>query len=79
MKAVADYLRQTLGRKVAFLSIDNDAHKSYAIDFSDTLAMAFETQDTLQYVKAAIQRLPQSEALLITLYYMNENSLKEIE
>lgn len=65
--------------KTAFFSIDPEVHESYAVDFSDTPATAFETKDMQQYVKAAIQRLPKSEALLITLYYMNENSLKEIE
>ena len=31
-----------------------------------------------QYVKQAIDRLPPTEALLVTLYYLNENTTREI-
>lgn len=65
--------------KVAFFTIDDEAHESYAVDTSSTPSVSLEIKDEQQYVKDAIQRLPQSEALLITLYYLNESSLKEIE
>lgn len=65
--------------KVEFFSIDVDANENYAIDTTSTPSLSLETKEEKQYVKDAIQRLPQSEALLITLYYLNESSLKEIE
>jgi RNA polymerase sigma-70 factor (ECF subfamily) len=65
--------------KVEFLTIDDETHGHYAIDETSPPSIALETKEEQQYVKEAIQRLPQSEALLITLYYLNENSLKEIE
>lgn len=37
-----------------------------------------QAKDEQYYVKNAIQKLPQTEALLVTLFYLNENSTKEI-
>ena len=34
--------------------------------------------ETTQFVKEAISKLPRVDALIITLYYMDENSVKEI-
>ena len=65
--------------KVEFFTVDDEAHENFAIDETSTPAESLEIRDEQEYVKDAIQRLPQSEALLITLYYLNENSLKEIE
>jgi RNA polymerase sigma factor (sigma-70 family) len=65
--------------KVAFLGIDDEVHENYMADETSTPAESLETKETQQHVKEAIQRLPQGEAILITLYYLNENSLKEIE
>jgi RNA polymerase sigma-70 factor (ECF subfamily) len=37
-----------------------------------------QAQQEQQYVKAAIDRLPPTEALLVTLYYLDENATREI-
>lgn len=37
-----------------------------------------ELKDEQKYVRQAIQKLPQTEALLVTLYYLDENSINEI-
>lgn len=34
--------------------------------------------ETTQFVKGAIQKLPRLDAVIITLYYLDENSIKEI-
>jgi len=50
--------------------------------FSDQAASGLEQLELKQQkrqVEAAIQKLPKMEALLITLYYMNEMPVKEIE
>ena len=65
--------------KVEFFTIDDEVHQNYAFEETSTPAESLEIKDEQRYVKEAIQRLPQIEALLITLYYLNENSLKEIE
>lgn len=38
-----------------------------------------QSKQVQQYVKAAIQKLPQIDALLVTLYYINDLPIKEIE
>jgi RNA polymerase sigma-70 factor (ECF subfamily) len=49
---------------------------------SDSLTPQIETMEAAEqqkYVREAIQRLPKIEALLVTLYYLEENSVKEIQ
>ena len=38
-----------------------------------------QVKDEQRYVKEAIQKLPKTEALLVTLFYLNENTIKEIQ
>jgi RNA polymerase sigma factor (sigma-70 family) len=51
-------------------------------DFADHLPGQLEqlqTKQVKQYVKQAIDKLPQIDALLVTLYYINDLPVKEIE
>lgn len=51
-------------------------------EISDHLPGQFEqlqARQVKQYVQAAIQKLPQIDALLVTLYYINDLPVKEIE
>ncbi|MBA4852314.1 RNA polymerase sigma factor [Emticicia sp. BO119] len=65
--------------KTEFLAINDNSYENDIADETSTPPESLTIKETQQYVKGAIQRLPQGEALLITLYYLNENSLKEIE
>lgn len=65
--------------KTSFMALNEDIHEKYTADYTNIPLETLSIKDTQKYVKEAIARLPKSEALLITLYYMNENSLKEIE
>ena len=47
-------------------------HKSNETD-------ALKTQDQQRYVRAAIDKLPKMEGLLISLFYINENTIAEIK
>lgn len=38
-----------------------------------------KNEEQQKYVRHAIDKLPEKDALLITLFYMNENSIEEIE
>jgi len=38
-----------------------------------------QSKQVKQYVRAAIDKLPEMDALLVTLYYINDLSIKEIE
>ncbi len=40
---------------------------------------ALKNEEQQKYVRHAIDKLPEKDALLITLFYMNENSIEEIE
>lgn len=40
---------------------------------------ALKNGEQQKYVRQAIDRLPEKDAILITLFYMNENSVEEIE
>lgn len=40
---------------------------------------ALKAQDHQKYVKLAIKKLPEMEGLLVTLFYINENSITEIK
>ncbi len=51
----------------------------YAPDRTMSAVEELQASDQQRYVRAAIQRLPKMEALLITLYYLEENSVKEIQ
>ncbi|MCC8424630.1 RNA polymerase sigma factor [Mucilaginibacter sp. UR6-11] len=54
----------------------------YTDEIADHLPGQFEqlqAKQVKQYVQAAIQKLPQTDALLVTLYYINDLPVKEIE
>ena len=38
-----------------------------------------QTDDEQRFIRNAIDKLPKTEALLVVLYYMDENSVKEIQ
>lgn len=40
---------------------------------------AIKSEEQQKYVREAIDKLPEKDALLITLFYMNDNSIEEIE
>jgi len=66
-------------KKVDTSGIDDyviDNH-SEGDDFPQIEAMKNEEQQ--KYVKEAVNKLPEKDALLITLFYMNDNSVEEIE
>jgi RNA polymerase sigma-70 factor (ECF subfamily) len=66
-------------KKVATSDIDDyviDNH-SEGDDFPQIEAMKNEEQQ--KYVREAIDKLPEKDAVLITLFYMNDNSVEEIE
>ncbi|MCF0056232.1 RNA polymerase sigma factor [Dyadobacter sp. CY356] len=65
--------------KIPFFPIDEDISENYAYDFSTSQTDEILETEQSTYIKSAIGKLPQMEGLLITLFYMNENSIREIE
>lgn len=65
--------------KLSFFSINEDISENYVYDFSTPQIETLLATEQSKYIKSAIGKLPQMEGLLITLFYMNENSIREIE
>ncbi len=66
-------------KNVATSAIDDyviDNH-SEGDDFPQLETLKMEEQQ--KYVREAVEKLPEKDALLITLFYMNDNSIEEIE
>lgn len=48
-------------------------------DFTTSQHQQMEEKEQQEIIKKAIGKLPRTEALLVTLFYINENSIKEIK
>lgn len=59
-------------------SIDDSIHERYTHEQTFQPHDQLQVKDEQEFVKQAIQRLPRTEALLVTLFYINENSIREI-
>jgi len=66
-------------KKVATSDIDDYVvgNHSGGDDFPEIEAMKNEEQQ--KYVREAIDKLPEKDAVLVTLFYMNDDSVEEIE
>lgn len=65
-------------QKLLTVGLNGSSHTNYNPDHSVLQLEKLEFEEQQQYINAAIDRLPKKEALLVTLYYRNENSIKEI-
>ena len=65
-------------KQMEIISIDDDQNRNFDVHETDHFLarLTMEEQNTL--VRNAIDRLPDEERALITLYYMNECPVKEI-
>jgi RNA polymerase sigma factor (sigma-70 family) len=59
-------------------SIGEDINENYTQDSSAPQLEQLHLNEEQKYIRQAILKLPQVEALMITLFYLNENSIKEI-
>lgn len=59
-------------------SIDDSIHERFAHEQTFQPYNQLQIKDEQELVNQAIQRLPRTEALLVTLFYINESSIKEI-
>lgn len=65
-------------RRIAVTSIDDDLGDSYDYTYTEPPVQALLASERDRFVKEAINRLPKIEALIVTLYYLDENSVEEI-
>ena len=66
-------------KKVATSDIDEYVMDNYSEGHEFPQLEAIKNGEQQKYVREAIDRLPEKDALLITLFYMNESSIEEIE
>lgn len=65
--------------RMAMQSIDEELEENYDYEYSPPPLEALQVREREQFVKEAINRLPKTEALVITLYYLNESPIEEIQ
>ena len=66
-------------KKVTTSGIDDYVMDNYSEGHEFPQLEAIKNGEQQKYVREAIDRLPEKDALLITLFYMNESSVEEIE
>ncbi|WKK66631.1 RNA polymerase sigma factor [Lutimonas zeaxanthinifaciens] len=66
-------------KKVATSDIDDYVMDNYSEGSESPQIDAIKGEEQKKYVKEAIDRLPEKDAYLVTLFYMNESSIEEIE
>ncbi|ACT96055.1 RNA polymerase sigma factor [Dyadobacter fermentans] len=66
-------------RQLALQHIDEELEQNYDYQYSPPPLEALQTREREQFVKDAINRLPKLEALIVTLYYLNDSPIEEIE
>lgn len=66
-------------KKVATSDIDDYVMDNYSEGSEFPQIEAIKNGEQQKYVREAIDRLPEKDALLITLFYMDESSIEEIE
>jgi len=64
--------------KIETISISNSINENYSQGHTLPQLEQLQSEDEQRHIKQAIQRLPKIEALLITLFYINENTIREI-
>ena len=69
-----------LKRRGALLfSVDENFTDHFTYDETAPQLEAMHAQEQTKLIKNAIAKLPEIDGLLITLFYMNENTIREIE
>ena len=66
-------------KKVATSDIDDYVMDNYSEGSESPQIDAIKSEEQKKYVKEAIDRLPEKDASLVTLFYMNDSSIEEIE
>ncbi len=72
-------ISKTRKKKVETTNIDEFVIDNYSTGGSFSQIEELKKEEQQKYIKAAIDKLPELDALLVTLFYVNDNSLDEIE
>ncbi|MCK5679148.1 MAG: sigma-70 family RNA polymerase sigma factor [Flavobacteriaceae bacterium] len=66
-------------KKITTTNIDSFVIENHKTDFDFPQIEAIKNGEQKKYVAEAINNLPEMDAFLITLFYLNESSVEEIE
>jgi len=72
-------ISKTRKKKIEVTNIDAYVIDNYSTGGSFSQIEELKKEEQQKYIKAAIDKLPELDALLVTLFYINDNSLDEIE
>ena len=72
-------ISKTRKKKLEVTDIDAYVIDSYSTESSSPQIDALTHEEQQKYIAKAIDRLPELDALLVTLFYINDNSLDEIK
>ncbi|SDN29072.1 RNA polymerase sigma-70 factor, ECF subfamily [Pedobacter steynii] len=65
-------------KRIKTSSIDDENYPHDVTDGSVPQLDQLHSDEQAKYVRQAIEKLPKTEALLVTLYYINESTIKEV-
>lgn len=72
-------LAKTREMKVKLFSITDQFKRSFTNDYSSPQLALIQANDEKRSIEKAIAGLPETEALLVMLYYIEEKSIREIQ
>ena len=72
-------ISKTRKKKLEVTDIDAYVINSYSTESSSSQIDALTHEEQQKYIAKAIDQLPELDALLVTLFYMNDNTLDEIK
>src|SRR5690242_11212745 len=72
-------LAKTRELKMKTFSINEHFRENFTNDFSTPQLVLMEKDDEQRSIQMAINSLPQTEGLLVMLYYLHDNSVGEIQ
>jgi len=72
-------ISKTRKKKIEVTAIDEYVIDNHTADISFSQIEGLKHEEQQKYIKAAINQLPELDALLVTLFYMNDNTLDEIQ
>jgi len=64
--------------RVATVTISEDHHENHLTSELDNQSEQLQAKQTQYFVRQAIEKLPNMEALLVTLHYINDLSIREV-
>lgn len=72
-------ISKTRKKKLEITNIDDHVVNQYATENTSSQIQSLKHEEQQMYISAAIDKLPELDALMVTLFYMNDNTLDEIK